>query len=156
MSRKLLQRALDALEESLDLVRQEYEADWRHGLNSRQAEMDAIRAKVEEHKSVIHDLREELGRPGPEPIAYKVFRSDINRWVLRHHEANGLVCVPLFEKIYEEPAKPPPAPPDLDAIKAEADKFIEWPTADRTAVLTTTAILFARHCAEKTANGTWP
>jgi hypothetical protein len=55
-----------------------------------------------------------------------------------------------------ELAKPQPAPPNLDAIKAEAETFFEWPSGDRRTVLTTSAIIFARHCAAKTANGTWP
>jgi len=86
MSRELLHRALDALEE--------LEAAGAGG-----------------YSNVMTDLRAELARPRPQV--------------------------------------------KLEAIKAEADKFIEWPTADRTAVSTTTALLFARHCAEKTAYGTW-
>ena len=113
MNDELMQRALKALEESLDAIRLDYASDWRHDIPSRQAQIDGMRALLEEHEAVIRDLRAEL-------------------------------------------AKPKPTAPDLFAIKAEADNFIEWPTADRTAVLTTTAMLFARHCAEKTANGTWP
>jgi hypothetical protein len=37
---------------------------------------------------------------------------------------------------------------NLEQIKAEAHDFFEWPTEDRTVVLTTSAILFARHCAD--------
>jgi len=113
MNNELMQRALRALEESLDAIRLEYASDWRHDIPSRQAQIDGMRALLEEHEAVIRDLRAEL-------------------------------------------AKPKPTAPDLFAIKAEAANFIEYPTWDRTSVSTTTAMLFARHCPAKTANGTWP
>jgi len=113
MNNELIRRALRALEESLDAIRLEYASDWRHDIPSRQAQIDGMRALLDEHEAVIRDLRTEL-------------------------------------------AKPKPASPDLFAIKAEAETFFEWPSGDRRTVLTTSAMLFARHCAAKTANGTWP
>jgi len=38
---------------------------------------------------------------------------------------------------------------NLEQIKAEAHEFFEWPGDDKTSVLTTSAMLFARHCADK-------
>jgi hypothetical protein len=113
MNNPLMQRALQALEESLDAIRLEYASDWRHDIPSRQPQIDGMRALLEEHEAVIRDLRAEL-------------------------------------------AKPQPAPPDLDAIKAEAKVCLEWPDDWRGYVSISSTLLFARHCAEKTANGTWP
>jgi len=138
MNRELMQRALRALEESLDAIRLEYASDWRHGIPSRKGQVDNMRALLDEHEAVIRDLRAELTKapPPPAPPPLRLIHEGI--------------------KIVQPNGVRQPALPDLFAIKAEADNFIEWPTADRTAVLTTTAMLFARHCAEKTANGTWP
>ena len=63
MSRALLERALNALEESLGDVEYAYDNDWRNGLPSRKKEMDGLLALLIEHKAVIRDIRAELGLP---------------------------------------------------------------------------------------------
>ena len=37
---------------------------------------------------------------------------------------------------------------NLKQINTEAHLFFEWPGDDKTSVLTTSALLFARHCAD--------
>jgi hypothetical protein len=58
--RQLLQQALDALEESVDLVRHEYSIDWRHGLSTRKAQLEGMKAGLDAHDAAITALRERL------------------------------------------------------------------------------------------------
>ena len=60
MNRPLLERALAALENSLDDVSQAYYQHWGHGIPSRQKQLDGIRGLLEEHQAVIKAIREEL------------------------------------------------------------------------------------------------
>lgn len=43
----------------------------------------------------------------------------------------------------------------LEEIQKEVEAFFEFPTVDKDHVTTTSAILFARHCVEKSANAEW-
>jgi hypothetical protein len=65
MNRPLLERALAALENSLDDVSQAYYQHWGHGIPTRQKQLDGIRGLLEEHQAVIKAIREELGKPPP-------------------------------------------------------------------------------------------
>ena len=67
MNRQLLQQALDALEESVDLVQHDYDADWRHGMPTRKAQLDASLNALTAHRATITALREALAAPEPEP-----------------------------------------------------------------------------------------
>ena len=56
----LLRQALEALEKSIDTVRNEYESDWRHGLPTREKQLAAMRELAERHEVTIFALRERL------------------------------------------------------------------------------------------------
>jgi hypothetical protein len=57
----LLTRCLQALEESFDTVRNEFEADWRHGVPTRKAQLEAMREAVIYHEDTITALKVRLG-----------------------------------------------------------------------------------------------
>ena len=63
MSRELLRRALAALAESLDTVETEFAEDWRHGIPTREKQLDRMEGLIVEHKAVIDDIRAELEKP---------------------------------------------------------------------------------------------
>jgi hypothetical protein len=58
--RKAAQQALEALEECVDLVRNEYATDWRHGMPTRAAQLASMREGVEAHEAAIAALRAAL------------------------------------------------------------------------------------------------
>jgi hypothetical protein len=58
--RDLIQQALDALEESVDTVRHEYETDWRHKMPTRKAQLAGMKAGLDAHIAAIASLRERL------------------------------------------------------------------------------------------------
>jgi hypothetical protein len=62
----LLQRALDALTESVDTIQREYDTDWRHGIPTREKQLAGMKAIVDEHVATIDALRARLdGAPQP-------------------------------------------------------------------------------------------
>ncbi len=58
--RQLMQQALDALENSVDTVHHEYDADWRHGLPTRKAQLDGMKECLDAHIAAITALQERL------------------------------------------------------------------------------------------------
>lgn len=64
--------ALEALEESVDLVRHEYATDWRKDLPSRKAQRDAMKAGVDKHEAAIVALRDALSASPPAPADTRV------------------------------------------------------------------------------------
>ena len=58
--RDLMQQALDALEESVDTVRNEYETDWRHKMPTRKAQLEGMKAGLDAHDAAIAALQERL------------------------------------------------------------------------------------------------
>ena len=72
--KKLLQQALDALENSIDIVSngcQDY-IDLYSKYPTRAAKIDAKLAEVKAHEAAIEALRAELDKPEPEPVAWLV------------------------------------------------------------------------------------
>ena len=63
--REAAQQALEALEESIDTVRNEYESDWRHGVPTREKQLSAMRELVEKHEAAITALRTALAEHDP-------------------------------------------------------------------------------------------
>jgi hypothetical protein len=61
--REAAQQALEALEKSIDTVRNEYNTDWRHGLPTREKQLLAIREQVDKHEAAINALRAALSEP---------------------------------------------------------------------------------------------
>ena len=59
----IMRLALEALEESVDLVRHEYTPDWRHGLPTRKAQLDGMKAGLDAHEAAIAALNERLAQP---------------------------------------------------------------------------------------------
>lgn len=57
----LLKRASEALNESYDLVNNEYLNDWRHGLPTRKTQLDGMLAQVKERADVIEAITKEIG-----------------------------------------------------------------------------------------------
>jgi phage shock protein A len=56
----LLRQALDALEESVDVVRHEYEADWRHGMPTREGQLANMRDSLDAHEAAIAAIHARL------------------------------------------------------------------------------------------------
>ena len=61
--RAALKMALEALEDSVELVRREYEEDWRHGMPTRKDQLDGMKKQVEDHERAISAVREALAQP---------------------------------------------------------------------------------------------
>lgn len=51
--RKVMQQALDALVDSVDLVREDYRTDWRHGIPTRAAQLEGKKAELDRHEQTI-------------------------------------------------------------------------------------------------------
>lgn len=58
---QLLKAALDALENSRDVVWNEYHMYWGLNLPTRQSQADALREAAEKHDAVIAEIRTRLG-----------------------------------------------------------------------------------------------
>lgn len=58
--REIMQQALDALENSVDTVQHEYDADWRHGIPTRKAQLDGMKECLDAHIAAITALRDRL------------------------------------------------------------------------------------------------
>ena len=56
-----MRAALEALQESIDLVENDHATDWRHGLPTRAAQLEGKRKGVDDHKAAIAALEKELG-----------------------------------------------------------------------------------------------
>ena len=69
MEREALKLALEALEESIDTVRHNYEADWRHGYPTRKAQLNSMKQGVEDHEHAITAIKAALAQPAQEPVA---------------------------------------------------------------------------------------
>jgi hypothetical protein len=80
--REAAQQALEALEESIDTVRNEYESDWRHGVPTREKQLSAMRELVEKHEAAITALRAALAEFERKPLTDEEILSDE---VLRYH-----------------------------------------------------------------------
>ncbi len=58
-----LAMALEALEESVDLVQDAYDTDWRQGLPTRKKQLDAEKIALDNHKKAIDAIKESLEEP---------------------------------------------------------------------------------------------
>lgn len=58
----LLRQALEALNDGVDYVREDYRTNWRHGVPSRQAQLDDLKAQVDEHEAAIEAITKELSQ----------------------------------------------------------------------------------------------
>ena len=56
----LLRQALEALNDSVDYVREDYRTNWRHGVPTRQSQLDNLKAQVDEHEAAISAITKEL------------------------------------------------------------------------------------------------
>lgn len=106
-------QALEALEQSVDLVGNEYATNWRHGMPTRAAQLKALEDQWEAHKAAIAALRAALeAQQEPRPVA-----------LMWQHEETGRVTftsmddpypgkrwhrVPLYAA--SQPAHPPAQP----------------------------------------------
>jgi hypothetical protein len=70
MEREALKLALDALEESIDTVRHNYETDWRHGYPTRKAQLASMKQGLEDHEQAITAIQAALAKPAQEPVAW--------------------------------------------------------------------------------------
>lgn len=67
-----MRMARDALLESADLVRQDYESDWRHGMPTRAGQLAAKKATVDEHDKAIAALDAAIQQiERAEPVAWQ-------------------------------------------------------------------------------------
>lgn len=68
MSREAMKTALEALDNSIDTVWNEYLDDWRHGLPTRKAQLEAKLKMVEDHEKAITAIKAALAQPAQEPV----------------------------------------------------------------------------------------
>ena len=54
----LLVHAEDALENSVDVVQNEYDNDWRHSLPTRKAQLDGMLKMLERHKETLAAIKQ--------------------------------------------------------------------------------------------------
>ena len=54
----LVQKAEEALENSVDVVQNEYDNDWRHSLPTRKAQLDGMLKMLEQHKEAIATIKQ--------------------------------------------------------------------------------------------------
>lgn len=67
-----MKQALNALEESVDLVQNAYDTDWRHGIPTRKAQLDYEKELLDAHKDAITNLRaaiEQMEKAEPVAVA---------------------------------------------------------------------------------------
>ena len=79
-----MKQALEALEESVDLVRHEYTTDWRHGMPTRKAQLDGIKRGVEAHEQAITSLRQaiaEAEKQEPMECQHKRYSIDVTEQI---------------------------------------------------------------------------
>ncbi len=116
--RKVMQQALEALEESVDLVRHEYTNNWRHEIPSRAGQLESLRQGVEAHEAAIVALRTALAEPQPEPVAwcnasaFEAIQNGAESCIAIRHKSLGF-SLPLY-------AVPPQRLPLTDAQLASA------------------------------------
>ena len=60
IDRATLEQMMDALEDSIDCVRHEYETYWGHGLPTRKAQLDGMKESLDQHEAAIIALRAAL------------------------------------------------------------------------------------------------
>lgn len=72
MSKQVMQQALDALEESIDIVQAEHAnaVSMYSNYPSRQARIDALKLEAEKHNAAIEALRAAIAAPEPEPVGH--------------------------------------------------------------------------------------
>lgn len=70
IERETLAAALDALTESVDLVQHDYDSDWRHGMPTRKAQLDASLLALNQHKAAIAALRAALEAKPADPVVW--------------------------------------------------------------------------------------
>ena len=63
IDRKTAEQALKSLTESIDLVRNTYNEDWRHGMPTRAAQLAADKQALDEHADAIEALTAALAQP---------------------------------------------------------------------------------------------
>jgi hypothetical protein len=70
--RELMQQALDALENSVDLVREDaYQAEKLYGnYPTRQGKVNGLKVLADDHEKAITALTERLAQPEQEPVAW--------------------------------------------------------------------------------------
>jgi hypothetical protein len=70
--RELMQQALDALENSVDLVREDaYNAEKLYGkYPTRQGQVGGLKVLADDHEKAITALRDRLAQPEQEPVAW--------------------------------------------------------------------------------------
>jgi hypothetical protein len=96
MTHALLKRALEALENSIDLVQHEYTANWRHGVPTRAAQLAALKADLDVHEAAITDIRAELSKSAPQ------LPSDLREYV----DEAALEGVQLVCHVQYDPGEP--------------------------------------------------
>lgn len=115
-----MQRAFDALENSRDMVWNEYATDWRHGLKTRKLQLDAMGARAEEHDAVTAALKEAIESPEQESSAWQTFDGEggyeyrsyegnenyAHEWNQRNPNHKGWVC--LLSTALAQPVQPGP------------------------------------------------
>jgi hypothetical protein len=61
--RRAMREALEALDDSAEYVEADYKNNWRHGVPTRQAQLDGLKAQLDAHKAAITHLRQRLEQP---------------------------------------------------------------------------------------------
>jgi len=56
----LLRQCLEALENSIDLVQHEYRENWRHGVPTREKQLNGLKEQMDTHEATIDALKERL------------------------------------------------------------------------------------------------
>jgi hypothetical protein len=99
--REAAQAALDALTESVDLVQNAYDENWRHGLPARAAQLAAEKTALDAHKSAIEALRTALAaQPAPDamPVAAVDYGSLVKAAYSLHRYAQGTGACIAFKR----------------------------------------------------------
>lgn len=120
---EVMRKALEALENSVDLVQAEYTDNWRHGRPTRAAQLDGLKRLAEDHASAITALRAELERmEAVEPVAWgRVFEGEVCDIICpsEHAREPGSYTVPLYTA---------PIAPSIPAL-SESDTDAGWDAA---------------------------
>ena len=112
--RKAAEMALEALEYSVDGVRQEYLTDWRHGLPSREAQLAVMREAVDRHDAAITALRAALAE-ADEPVAWRYKKEGGDKWhvsAMTPEEAREWNEIVVEEPLYTHPPRREPLTED--------------------------------------------
>jgi hypothetical protein len=101
--RDLMQQALDALENSVDLVREDaYQAEKLYGnYPTRQGKVNGLKVLADDHEKAITALTERLAQPEQETVYHLRQYGDVTKEQFERYAQTGSIAPPAAQQIDE-------------------------------------------------------